>query len=183
MKVLLILVSLLTQLSINNPQEKSTSFYDFKMKTIDGKDFDFAQLKGKRVMIVNTASECGYTPQYQQLEELYKTYGGDKFVILGFPANNFGHQEPGTDAEIKTFCTKTYSVTFPMFSKISVKGDDIAPLYKWLCNISMNGVSNATVQWNFNKFLIDENGHWISWHPSKATPQDVDIINWVKGGK
>src|ERR1017187_1998409 len=144
MKVLLILVSLLTQLSINNPQEKSTSFYDFKMKTIDGKDFDFAQLKGKRVMIVNTASECGYTPQYQQLEELYKTYGGDKFVILGFPANNFGHQEPGTDAEIKTFCTKTYSVTFPMFSKISVKGDDIAPLYKWLCNISMNGVSNRS---------------------------------------
>ena len=170
-------------LSPNNPKEKAMSFYDFKMKTIDGKEFDFAQLKGKRVMIVNTASECGYTPQYEQLEELYKTYGGDKFVILGFPANNFGHQEPGTDAEIKTFCTKTYSVTFQMFSKISVKGDDISPLYKWLCNKSMNGVSDATVQWNFNKFLIDENGKWIAWHPSKATPQDVDIVKWVKGGK
>jgi glutathione peroxidase len=183
MKSVVLIISLFSLFLLSNKQDNVSSFYNFKMKTIDGKDFDFTQLKGKRVMIVNTASECGYTPQYQQLEELYKTYGGDKFIILGFPANNFGHQEPGTDAEIKTFCTKTYSVTFPMFSKISVKGDDIAPLYKWLCNKSLNGVSDATVKWNFNKFLIDENGKWVAWHPSNSTPLDADIVKWVKGNK
>ena len=168
---------------LSEGQTKGKSFYDFKMKTIDGKEFDFAQLKGKKVMIVNTASECGYTPQYEQLQELFKKYGGDNFVILGFPANNFGEQEPGNDATIKTFCTKNFGVTFPIFSKISTKGSDISPLYSWLCSKALNGVSDAEVKWNFNKFLIDEKGNWVAWHPSKATPFDLDIVNWIKGAK
>ena len=134
-------------------------------------------------MIVNTASECGYTPQYEQLQELYKAYGGDNFVLLGFPANNFGEQEPGNDTTIKAFCKKNYGVTFPLFSKISVKGNDAALLYQWLCKKAMNGVSDATVKWNFNKFLIDETGKWVAWYPSKASPMDKDIVSWVKGKK
>ncbi len=164
-------------------QGQPKSFYDFKMKTIDGKEFDFAQLKGKKVLIVNTASECGYTPQYEDLEKLYKQFGGDKFVILGFPANNFGGQEPGKDAEIKTFCSKTYGVTFPMFSKVSVKGDDEALLYKWLTHKDLNGVSDAVVKWNFNKFLIDEKGKWTAYYPSATKPMDEVITNWIKGAK
>ncbi len=153
------------------------------MKTIDGKDFDFSQLKGKKVMIVNTASQCGYTPQYEQLQEVYKKYGGDKFVILGFPANNFLSQEPGTDAEIKDFCTKNYAVTFPMFSKISVKGKKINSLYQWLTEKKLNNVSDATVGWNFNKFLIDENGNWVKWYASSTLPDNDEIIKWIIGEK
>jgi glutathione peroxidase len=158
---------------------KQGSFYDFKMKTIDGKEFDFAQLKGKKVLIVNTASMCGNTPQYTELEKLYKKYGGDKFVILGFPANNFGAQEPGSNKEIMEFCKKSYGVSFPIFEKISVKGDDIAPLYRWLTEKEQNGVQDAPVKWNFQKFLIDKNGKWSGVVAPKTSPESEEIINFI----
>ncbi len=161
-----------------NGQEMKT-LHDFKMTTIDGQEFDLSQLKGKKVMVVNTASECGLTPQYENLEELYKEFGGDKFTVIGFPANNFGGQEPGSDDEIKAFCTKNYGVTFQMFSKISVKGDDQHPLYQWLTKKELNGVSDAEMLWNFQKFLIDENGKWVrNVHP-QTLPIDEDIVNWI----
>jgi len=156
------------------------NFYDFKMTTIDGKEFDFSQLKGKKVMIVNTASKCGYTPQYASLEELYKEFGGDKFEILGFPANNFASQEPGNNSEIAEFCQKNYGVTFRMFEKISVKGKDMAPLYEWLTHKEKNGVSDAKVVWNFNKFLIDENGNWVKYYSQSTSPVDEEILSWLK---
>jgi len=156
------------------------SFYDFKVKDIDGKEFNLSGLKGKKVLVVNTASKCGFTPQYKQLEEIYKTYGGDKFIIIGFPANNFMQQEPGTNEEIATFCEKNYGVTFPMMSKISVKGDDMHPLYKWLTSKSENGVMDSEVKWNFQKYLIDENGILIDVLYSKVSPNDDKIVGWIK---
>jgi glutathione peroxidase len=157
------------------------SFYDFKVITIDGKEFDFSSLKGKKVMIVNTASKCGNTPQYSDLERLYKLYGGDKFVIIGFPANNFLHQEPGTNDQIKEFCTKNYGVTFPMMSKISVKGSDINPLYQWLTEKKYNGVMDSDVKWNFQKYLIDENGRLTKVILPKTNPMDAEVVNWITG--
>jgi glutathione peroxidase len=156
------------------------SFYDFKVKDIDGKEFNLSSLKGKKVLVVNTASKCGFTPQYKQLEAIYKTYGGDKFIIIGFPANNFMQQEPGTNEEIATFCEKNYGVTFPMMSKISVKGDDMHPLYKWLTSKSENGVMDSEVKWNFQKYLIDENGKLVDVFYSKVTPDDEKIVGWIK---
>ena len=157
------------------------SFYDFKVKDIDGNDFDFSALKGKKVMIVNTASECGYTPQYEGLEKLYEKYKDKNFIIIGFPANNFGGQEPGTNAVIKEFCKKNYGVTFPMMEKISVKGDDKHELYKWLEDKKLNGVSDGEVKWNFGKFLIDENGKWYKCISTKTEPMDEQITNWIEG--
>jgi glutathione peroxidase len=156
------------------------NFHDFKVKAIDGSDFDLAQLKGKKVMVVNTASKCGLTPQYEKLEKLYKEYGGDKFVIIGFPANNFLGQEPGTNEEIASFCQKNYVVTFPMMEKISVKGKDQHELYQWLTNKSLNGVSDASISWNFHKFLIDENGKWVKSLNAQTDPFDKEIIDWIK---
>ncbi|MFN8242661.1 MAG: glutathione peroxidase [Ferruginibacter sp.] len=152
------------------------SIYDFKVESLDGGTIDFAAFKGKKILVVNTASKCGYTPQYEELEKLYQTYK-DRLVVVGFPANNFLSQEPGTNAQIKEFCTKNYGVTFPMAAKISVKGDDTAPIYKWLCNKSENGVLDATIKWNFNKFLIDENGTILDWYPSKVTPMSTEITS------
>lgn len=157
------------------------SFYDFTVNDIDGKSFSLSQLKGKKVMVVNTASECGFTPQYKDLEALYEKYKDKNFVIIGFPANNFGGQEPGANDEIKSFCSKNYGVTFPMMAKISVKGDDTAPLYKWLTSKTENGVSDAEVKWNFNKFLIDEKGNWVAHKGSKVTPLSEEITNWIEG--
>ncbi len=156
------------------------SFYDFKVKDIDGKDFDLSSLKGKKVLVVNTASKCGLTPQYQQLESLFKTYGGEKFTIIGFPANNFMQQEPGTNREIAEFCQKNYGVTFKMMSKISVKGDDMAPLYQWLTSKSRNGVIDSDVKWNFQKYLIDENGKLVDVVDPKVKPDDEKIVGWIK---
>ncbi len=155
------------------------NFYDFKVKTLDGQDFDFSQLKGKKVMIVNTASKCGFTPQYEQLEKIYKEYGGDNFVIIGFPANNFMHQEPGSNKEIHEFCTLNYGVTFPMMSKISVKGSDMHPLYKWLTSKSLNGVMDSKVKWNFQKYLINEKGELEKVFYSKVKPDDPAIVDWI----
>lgn len=175
----LLLVSILATISIQSIKAQTMSFYDFKMTTIDGKEFDMSQLKGKKIMVVNTASECGLTPQYENLEELHKEYGGDKFIILGFPANNFGGQEPGTDSEIATFCSKNYGVSFQMFSKISVKGDDQHPFYQWLTKKKLNGVDNAEMVWNFQKFLIDENGNWIKTIHPTTSPVSEEIIDWI----
>jgi len=158
------------------------TLYDFKAKTIDGVDYDFSKLKGKKVMIVNTASECGYTPQYAALQALYAKYDSTgTFEIIGFPCNQFGGQEPGTSTEIKTFCTKNYGVTFQMMEKIDVKGDNQHPIYKWLTTKSENGVEDSQVKWNFNKYLIDENGKYVRHVPSSEEPNSDDIIKWIEG--
>lgn len=158
-----------------------TSFYDFKVKDIEGNDFDLAKLKGKKVLVVNTASKCGLTPQYKQLQSLYEQFGGEKFVIIGFPANNFMKQEPGTNEEIAEFCEKNYGVTFPMMEKISVKGDDMHPLYHWLTEKSKNGVLDSEIGWNFQKYLIDEKGHLVKMVEPKTKPDDEKIVSWIKG--
>ena len=160
---------------------QSKSFYDFTVTDINGKEFPLSQLKGKKVMVVNTASQCGLTKQYKTLEEVYKTYGGDKFIIIGFPANNFLSQEPGTNDEIKEFCTKNYGVTFPMMSKISVKGDDMHPLYKWLTTKSLNGVMDSEVGWNFQKYLIDESGNLVDMVKPRESPDSKRIIDFITG--
>jgi glutathione peroxidase len=156
------------------------SFYDFTVETIDGKSVSLSEFKGKKVLVVNVASKCGLTPQYKQLQELYDKYGKGKFVIVGFPANNFGKQEPGTNDVIKEFCSLNYGVTFPMMSKISVKGDDIAPLYRWLTQKSENGKQDAEVTWNFQKFLIDENGNWAGYYEPKTVPTTQEIVDWIE---
>jgi glutathione peroxidase len=160
----------------NNPADTSKTIYQFKVASLDGGIIDFASFKGKKILVVNTASQCGYTPQYKDLEALYEKYK-DKLVIVGFPANNFGGQEPGTNTEIKTFCEKNYGVTFPMAAKISVKGDDTAPIYKWLTHKDQNAVLDAEIKWNFNKFLLDENGKMIAYFPSKVTPMSEEITS------
>lgn len=156
-----------------------SSIYDFKVDGLSGGTIDFSQFKGKKILIVNTASKCGFTPQYEYLEKLYEKYK-DKLVIVGFPANNFGSQEPGTNDEIKAFCTKNYGVTFPMAAKVSVKGDDIAPIFKWLTNKSENGVMDADIKWNFTKFLLDENGNLLAKFDSNVAPMSDDIVKYLK---
>jgi len=152
----------------------ASSIYDFKVESLDGGTIDFATFKGKKILIVNTASKCGYTPQYEELEALYKKYQ-DKLVIVGFPANNFGGQEPGTNIEIKEFCSKNYGVSFPMAAKISVKGNDTAPIYKWLCSKSLNGVLDAEIKSNFSKFLLDEKGNLVAKYDSGVKPMSEEI--------
>lgn len=150
------------------------SIYDFKVAALDSGTIDFASFKGKKILIVNTASECGFTKQYEGLQALHEKYK-DKLVIVGFPANNFGGQEPGTNEEIDAFCKKNYGVSFPMAAKISVKGNDAAPIYQWLCNKKENGVLDAEVGWNFNKFLLDENGKLLAHFESKVAPMSEEI--------
>jgi glutathione peroxidase len=158
---------------------QSSGFYNFKVKTLEGENFDFSTLKGKKVMIVNVASKCGNTPQYKDLEEIYEKYKDDNFVIIGFPANNFMNQEPGTAGEIRKFCTENYGVTFPLMEKISVKGDDMHPLYQWLTSKQKNGVMDAPVTWNFQKFLIDENGKLIDVIPPKDKVTSDKVLAWI----
>jgi glutathione peroxidase len=153
---------------------------DFVVKDIDGKDVKLSDYKGKVVMIVNVASKCGFTPQYSGLEKLYKDHADKGFVILGFPANNFGGQEPGSNEEIKTFCSSKYEVTFPMMSKISVKGDDKAPLYKFLTEDATAGDFKGEIGWNFTKFIIDRNGNLIARFASKTTPGDKQLVGIVE---
>lgn len=159
--------------------EDTQSIYQFKVKDLSGKEFDFATLKGKKILIVNTASKCGYTPQYKDLEAIYEKYKSNNFVIIGFPANNFGKQELGSDKEIETFCQLNYGVTFPMMSKISVKGDDMAKIYQFLTQKSRNGLQDSQVEWNFQKYLINEKGHLEKVLLSKVKPTDSEVINWV----
>ena len=156
------------------------TIYDFTVNDIDGNEFPFSQLEGKKVMIVNVASECGFTPQYEALETVYETYKDSNFVIIAFPANNFKEQEPGTNEEIKQFCSLNYGITFPIMAKISVKDDDIHPFYKWLTDKDLNGTSNSSVKWNFQKYLINEEGkidHVINpW----VAPVNKKIIKWIE---
>lgn len=159
---------------------QDTNFYSFTVKTIDGEEISLSQFKGKKVLVVNVASKCGHTPQYEDLQKLYKEYGGKDFTIIGFPANNFLRQEPGTNEEIKEFCTINYGVTFPMMAKISVKGKDIHPLYEWLTKEENNGVMDAKVSWNFQKFMIDENGDLVDMVSPKRKPYDEKIIAWLQ---
>jgi glutathione peroxidase len=160
--------------------QNSVSFYSLKAKTIDNQEFDFSTLKGKKVLIVNTASKCGFTPQYEQLQEIHKKYGGENFVILGFPSNDFARQEPGNEEQIKSFCQVNYGVTFQMMSKVSVKGSDQHAVYKWLTGKNKNGKMDSKVKWNFQKYLIDEKGQLIEMYPSNVKPNDDKIISWIK---
>lgn len=164
----------------NIMQKEPETIYQFKVEDLSGEEFDFSMLKGKKIMIVNTASECGFTPQYENLQKLYDTYREDNFVIVGFPANNFNSQEPGTNEEIAEFCKKNYGVTFPMMGKVSVKGDDTHDVYQFLTQKVRNGYEDSEVGWNFQKYLIDENGRLVRVVDSKTLPDDESIVNWIK---
>lgn len=157
----------------------SQTIYDFKVTDIDGNEFNLASLKGKKVMIVNTASKCGFTPQYEELEKLYKTYQDSNFVIIGFPSNDFMSQEPGSNEEIKEFCSKNYGVSFPMMSKIEVKGKDKHPLYQFLTEKSKNGYSDNSVKWNFQKYLINEEGKLVKVIAPSTKPLSEEIVSWI----
>ena len=157
------------------------SIHQFKVVDLSGNVFDFASLKGKKVMVVNTASKCGLTPQYKDLETLYKTYKDKGFVIVGFPANNFASQEPGTNEEIAQFCQLNYGVTFPMMAKVSVKGNDMCEVYQFLTQQSKNGLQDSQVEWNFQKYLLNENGELVKVISPRTLPTDAEIVNWIKG--
>jgi glutathione peroxidase len=169
--------------NVNNDADvknvNAKNFFDFTVEAIDGKEFSLSQLKGKKIMVVNVASKCGLTPQYTQLQELYDKYKDNNFTVIAFPANNFGKQEPGTNEEIKNFCTSNYNVTFPLMAKISVKGEDIAPIYKWLTDKNENGKESIEVLWNFQKFLIDEEGNWVKSIDPRVIPTADEIISWI----
>ena len=172
----------MNSITINNTENQQIeNVYQFKVKTLVDDDFDFSSLKGKKIMIVNTASKCGLTPQYKDLQALYDTYKEENFVIIGFPANNFGKQEPGTNAEIAEFCQLNYGVNFPMMAKISVKGEDMHPMYQFLTQKSRNGFEDSEVTWNFQKYLIDENGLLVKVISPKTLPTDESIVSWIKG--
>ena len=156
------------------------SVQDFTMKMIDGKSVSLSQFKGQVMLVVNVASQCGFTPQYEGLEKLYETYKAQGFVITGFPANNFGEQEPGTDAEIQTFCKSKYGVTFPMFSKISVAGADKAPLYRFLTDTTAHPKTGGEIQWNFTKFLVDRDGKVIQRFEPSVEPLSKEVISAVE---
>jgi glutathione peroxidase len=156
------------------------SIHQFTVQNIEGKDFSFSSLKGKKIMVVNTASKCGLTPQYEQLEGLYEQFKDSNFVIIGFPANNFMSQEPGTNEEIVEFCQKNYGVSFPMMSKISVKGSDMHEVYKFLTEKSLNGLEDSSVKWNFQKYLLNEEGKLEKVIDPRTLPNDPEIIKWIR---
>ncbi len=158
----------------------SQSIYDYDVVDIDGNKFDLKKLKGKKVMIVNTASKCGLTPQFEELEKLYTTYKDKGFIVIGFPTNDFLSQDPGTNDQIKDFCVKNYGVTFPMMSKITVKGKEKHPLYVYLTSKSMNKLEDNKVKWNFQKYLVDEQGTLVRVIDPSTSPLDSSIIQWIK---
>jgi glutathione peroxidase len=159
----------------------SSSLHQFKATTLAGQAFDFSTLKGKKVLIVNTASKCGLTPQFKELEELFQTYKEKNFIIVGFPCNQFANQEPGNSSDIQSFCTRNYGVTFMMMEKIDVKGDSISEIYKWLTSKDLNGVESSSVKWNFQKYMVDENGFLVGHVGSIKSPKCSKIINWIEG--
>ena len=184
---ILILSSCQNQAQNNNKAMESQkpvqtqTIYQFKVTDLYGKEFDFYTLKGKKLLIVNTASECGLTPQYKDLETIYSKYKDKNFVIVGFPANNFGSQEPGSNEQIAKFCQMNYGVTFPMMSKISVKGKDIHEVYKFLTQKDKNGLQDSQVEWNFQKYLINEEGELIKVLSPRVLPTDSEIVGWING--
>ncbi|MGB1480083.1 MAG: glutathione peroxidase [Flavobacteriales bacterium] len=165
----------------HNPSPSMTSFYDLQAETLEGEAFSFESLQGKRVLIVNTASKCGYTPQYEPLEELHKRYANKGLVILGFPCNQFGRQEPGSANDIREFCTRNYGVSFQMMSKVDVKGDNQHPVYAWLTQQSLNGAGDHKVRWNFHKFLVNENGELVAALGSGADPLGEEVLAFAEG--
>ena len=183
MKMVLIISSILILIivfySFKKPLNK-TSIHQFKAKTIDGEWLDFATLKGKKILVVNTASKCGFTPQYKELENLYEKYKDKNFVIIGFPCNQFGSQEPGTSSDIKEFCTSNYGVTFMMMEKVDVKGDSISEIYSWLTSKAKNGVKGSSVKWNFQKYMIDENGFLVNYVLPFKSPNSSKITKWIE---
>ena len=162
-------------------EEPKLSIHSFKCEDINGQSYDLAQLKGKKVLVVNTASKCGLTPQYEELETLYSLYKDSNFVVIGFPANNFMGQEPGSNENIAAFCQKNYGVSFPMMSKISVKGKDMHPIYQFLTQKAKNGLEDNQVQWNFQKYLLDEEGFLVKVISPQTSPMDASIVDWIKG--
>lgn len=171
--------SLNKKLTVDNTMEKQ-SIFQFTVKDIEENNFDFKSLSGKKIMVVNTASKCGLTPQYKQLEEVYQHYKNENFIIVGFPANNFMSQEPGTNDEIASFCQRNYGVSFPMMSKISVKGDDMHKIYQFLTQKAKNGVADSEVEWNFQKYLLNEKGELEMIISPRTLPNDEKIINWIE---
>jgi glutathione peroxidase len=165
---------------IENQKVMIETIYQFKVTDLEGNVFDFAQLKGKKIMVVNTASKCGLTPQYKDLEAVYKKYQDKNLVIVGFPANNFGSQEPGTNQEISSFCQRNYGVTFPMMAKVSVVGNDMCEVYQFLTQKSRNGLEDSDVAWNFQKYLINENGQLEKVIAPQVLPTDASIIDWIE---
>ncbi|KUL14901.1 MAG: Glutathione peroxidase, partial [Proteiniphilum sp. 51_7] len=170
----------LTDKPDREPSATYRTLHDFTVKDIDGNEFNLATLKGKKVLVVNVASRCGLTPQYEELQKLYSIYQDKGFTLIGFPANNFNGQEPGTNEEIKEFCTGNYGVTFPMMAKISVKGEDMAPLYRWLTQKAENGVMDQEVTWNFQKFMIDEEGRLVDVVMPRESPLSDKIVEWIR---
>ena len=160
---------------MNDNHNNVNSIHQFKTQGIDGTEINFKNYEGRKILVVNVASECGLTPQYAQLQELYESFQ-DKLVIVGFPANNFGGQEPGTNGEIQTFCTKNYGVTFPLAAKIDI---ETHPIYRWLTSKKENGSIDSSVEWNFNKYLLNESGQLVKYLPSSASPIDETIVDWV----
>ncbi|MCT7904342.1 Glutathione peroxidase homolog BsaA [Candidatus Ornithobacterium hominis] len=169
----------IAEIQETEPKEK-LSFFDFTVKDIDGNDFDLKQLKGKKILVVNTASECGFTSQYEDLQKLYEAYKNQNFTVIGFPANDFGEQEPGDNQKIKQFCTQQFKVTFPMMSKISVIGKEQHPLYQFLTQKNKNGKMDSEVKWNFQKYLINPDGSLAEVYYSKTNPMDEKIQSWIK---
>ena len=161
-----------------NTMSKET-IYSYKVNDLSGNEFDFASLKGKKILIVNTASKCGLTPQYKDLEAIYEKYKSNNFVVVGFPANNFAAQEPGSSKEISEFCQKNYGVTFPMMEKVSVKGGDMCAVYQFLTQKSKNGLQDSEVEWNFQKYLINEKGELEKVILPRVLPTDQEIVNWI----
>jgi len=176
-KILISSALLFVSLALN---AQKMTLHDFTVESITGEKIELSQFKGKKVLVVNTASKCGLTPQYEILEEVYKEFGGDEFVIIGFPANNFGAQEPGSNEEIEMFCTANYGVSFPMMGKISVKGNDMHEVYQWLTQKAKNGVEDTDVAWNFQKYLIDENGKYVAMVAPQESPACETILNFIK---
>lgn len=166
-------------LNHSKDSKQMKTLHDFKSLTLDGAKYDFAQLEGKKVMIVNTASKCGLTPQYEQLQSLYDEYGGASFEIIGFPSNDFAGQEPGTADEIAEFCQKNYGVSFPMMEKVHVKEGELHPVYQWLTQKSENGVGDFEVKWNFHKFLIDQEGKLVRDLSPQTLPIDETVLSWL----
>lgn len=173
-------ISLLVTFSAATSMAQQGTFHQFKAEDINGQMLDMASFKGKKLMVVNVASKCGLTPQYAKLQELYDQYKSKGFEIVAFPANNFLSQEPGTNSEIKQFCTLNYGVKFTMMSKISVKGDEMSPIYKWLTSKELNGVADSEVKWNFQKYLIDADGKLVKVIDPKTAPDAPEIVEWIR---
>jgi glutathione peroxidase len=169
-----------SEINMSAPVTAKETIYQFKVEDLSGKSFDFASLKGKKVIIVNTASKCGLTPQYKDLEATYREYKDKGLVIIGFPANNFASQEPGTNDEIATFCQMNYGVTFPMMDKVSVKGEDMAAIYQFLTQKAKNGLQDSSVEWNFQKYLINEKGELEKVISPRTLVTDSEVVNWIK---